>query len=163
MRYSFLLIAALLVTGSMTAQLNVTVTPNIASQPLWGPTGYDHARYYYLPDIETYYDVPQRRFYYYQDGRWIGRSQLPPRYKSYDFYHSYKVVIDDPKPYNNHKKYRDQYLSFKGRHGQEFIRDSHDQRYYVIKGHPEHNKWMKRSGSGNGRGHSKGINPGKKN
>ncbi len=32
--------------------------------------------------------------YYNEGGRWIHRSSLPPRYRGYDLYHSYKVVID---------------------------------------------------------------------
>jgi hypothetical protein len=44
------------------AQLNVNV--NIGSQPLWGPTGYEHVDYYYLPDVESYYYVPQKQFVY---------------------------------------------------------------------------------------------------
>jgi hypothetical protein len=39
------------------AQLNVNV--NIGSQPLWGPVGYEHVDYYYLPDIDSYYYVPR--------------------------------------------------------------------------------------------------------
>lgn len=160
MRYSFLLIAALLVSVSVIGQTRVTLTPNIESQPVWGPSGYDHVRYYYLPDIETYYDVPQHKFYYYNNGRWIGRSQLPSRYRSYDFYRSYKVVVNEQEPYRNHKIYKDQYSSYKGRHDQQLIRDSQDARYFVIKSHPEHSKWLKQhkhdAGKGKGREHKQG-------
>lgn len=162
MRYSLPLIAALLVSASMIAQVSVRLSSNIASQPLWGPVGHDHARYYYLPDIETYYDVSQRQYYYYEDGRWIGSSQLPSRYSGYDHYKSYKVVINEPKPYQQHKKYKERYFSMRGRHDQELIRDSHDARYYVIKGHPEHNKWTKRKGDEGSKGKGKGSTRGKK-
>ncbi len=158
MRYLFLLIAAMLVVGAVQAQVHFKVNVNIGSQPAWGPTGYDHVEYYYLPDIESYYSVSEQRYYYQENGRWIGRSHLPPRYHDYDVYNSYKVVVNDPSPYRHHEKYRDQYASFKGRHDQQPIRDSRDERYFVNKNHPEHGNWMKQQkhNNGNGRGHGKG-------
>jgi len=152
MRTSLLLIAVLFVSGSLFAQVGVTFSPNIASQPIWGPTGYDHVEYYYLPDIETYYDVPQKKFFSYEGGHWISTAKLPSRHHGYDFYNSYKVVVNEQKPFHNHNRYKDQYASFKGRHGQTLIRDSRDSRYYVIVGHPEHAKWVKQNGSANGKG-----------
>ena len=41
------------------AQINLHI--NINQQPVWGPTGYDHVDYYYLPDINAYYNVPSRQ------------------------------------------------------------------------------------------------------
>src|SRR5271157_2860905 len=109
MRYAFLVIAILLVAGSLHAQVGITLSANLGSQPVWGPTGYDHVEYYYLPDVEAYYNVPQHKFYYNEGGHWIGRSHLPYRYRNFDFYHSYKVVLNEREPYRNHEKYRDQY------------------------------------------------------
>ena len=40
------------------AQVHLSVGVNIGAQPEWGPVGYDHADYYYMPDICVYYDVP---------------------------------------------------------------------------------------------------------
>lgn len=153
MRYTFLFIIALLALSSAIApaQLNVSVNFNVQRQPIWGPTGYDYVDYYYLPDIETYYSVSQERFYYYEGGRWVGRSRLPSQYSNYDIYNSYKVVVNERRPYRNHKVYRDRYSSYRGRHDQQPIRDSRDERYFAIKNHPEHNKWVK-NGRGNGKG-----------
>jgi hypothetical protein len=153
MRRLFLLIGVLIVSTALYAQVNVRFNLNVASQPVWGPTGYDHVEYYYLPDIEVYYNVPQHRFYYNEGGHWIGRSHLPERYHDYDFYNSYKVVVNERAPYLNHKVYRDQYSSFRGRHDQQPIRDSRDSKYFVNRDHPEHNNWVKqqRHDKGNGR------------
>lgn len=156
MRYFLVLIAGLLMAGSLQAQVSVQLSANVGSQPVWGPSGYDRVEYYYLPDIETYYYVPQRRFYYYEGGRWVGRSRLPSRYRNYDFYNSYKVVLNEQKPYRNHKMYRDQYSSYRGRHDQPVIRDSRDERYFVIKSHPEHSKWLKQQKQNNGKHKGKG-------
>jgi len=141
MRYFFVLIVTLFLANISNAQIDVNI--NLGSQPVWGPTGYDYVEYYYLPDIEAYYNVPQQRYYYYEKGNWIYKSSLPSRYSNYDFYNSYKVVINEREPWRNHKNYKKKYYSYKGRHDQQLIRDSRESKYYVIKDHPEHNNWTK--------------------
>ena len=71
----------------------VSVNVNIGTPPLWGPVGYSDVRYYYLPDIETYYDIQSSMFIYYEGGLWVHRSYLPGRYRNYDLYNGYKVVV----------------------------------------------------------------------
>ena len=130
MRYFFVLILTLFLANISNAQIDVNF--NVGSQPVWGPTGYDYVEYYYLPDIETYYYVPQHRYYYYNNGNWIHSTNLPSRYSKFDYYNSYKVVINEREPWNNHKNYKKKYSSYKGRHDQSLIRDSRDSKYYVI-------------------------------
>ncbi|MEH3115237.1 hypothetical protein [Pedobacter terrae] len=95
-----LLIAALMMVSFFSipvkAQLNVNV--NINAQPLWGPIGYDHVDYYYLPDVESYYNVPQKRFIYLSGNQWVFANSLPSKYRNYDLYNGYKVVINSPNP-----------------------------------------------------------------
>lgn len=138
-----ILLFALCLTGTLseTAIAQITLRVNIASQPVWGPVGYDHVEYYYLPDIESYYYVPGHRYIYMENGRWISRSYLPQRYNNYDVYNSRKVVINDRKPYMRHQEYRAKYAKSNERSDQQSIRDSHDSRYFVNKNHPEHSKW----------------------
>jgi len=126
---------------------------NLDRQPVWGPTGYDHVDYYYMPDIGVYYSVPEHMYYYNEGGLWIHRSSLPYRYRHYDLYHSYKVVVNDREPYRNDRMYREKYISLRGRHDQAVIRDSHESKYFVNKDHPEHRNWVKQQrDGGNGRG-----------
>jgi hypothetical protein len=141
MRYYFVLLATLFLANISIAQINVNI--NLGSQPVWGPTGYDYVEYYYLPDIEAYYSVPQHRYYYYNNGNWIHSTNLPSRYSNFDYYNSYKVVVNENEPWRNHKTYREKYFSYKGRHDQPLIRDSRDSKYYIIKKHPEHKNWVK--------------------
>jgi hypothetical protein len=122
------------------AQAKIGIQINIGSQPVWGPVGYDAVQYYYLPDIEAYYCVQQHVFCYYEGGRWVKRTELPPRYAGFDLYHAYKVVLNEKDPWRNHTAIRAKYVSFKGRHDQQVIRDSHDSKYFVIKDHPQHGK-----------------------
>ena len=109
MRYLFALIFALCITYTVNAQIHIDLNFNIGSQPVWGPTGNDYVEYYYLPEIEVYYSVPLHRFYFYSGGRWIYSSNLPPRYRDYDLYRSYKVVINEPRPWRRNEVYREKY------------------------------------------------------
>lgn len=136
--FAFCLTAAL----SQTAVAQVRLSVNIATQPIWGPIGYDHVEYYYLPDIDSYYYVPEHRYIYLEGGRWISRSTLPQRYRNYDMYSSRKVVINDQKPYLRDQEYKTKYAVVTERSNQQSIRDSHDSKYFVNKNHPEHSKWQ---------------------
>ena len=133
-------------------QAQVHVGVNIGLQPLWGPTGYDYVNYYYIPDIDAYYDVPNQEYVYFDGGRWITSRVLPPRYHDFDLYHAHKVVINDARPWEHHDRYRAQYQGYRGRHDQQVIRDSHEPRYYENPGHPRHNEWHGDHDNGEHRG-----------
>ena len=90
----------------------VSINVNIGTPPSWGPQGYDDDRYYYLPDIDIYYDVVKSQYISDNNGKWVRESRLPARYRNYDFYSGYKVVLTDYKgnsPYNYHTKHRKDY------------------------------------------------------
>lgn len=118
------------------AAAQISLNINIGSQPLWGPVGYDHVDYYYLPDVESYYSVPKQQFIYQERGKWIFSRSLPARYRSYDLYNGYKVVVNSNEPYRNFNRDRVQYSRYKNVRTQQVIRNSNDKRYYVVKGHP---------------------------
>jgi hypothetical protein len=121
--------------------VKVNLDVNIGTQPVWGPTGYDHAEYYYRPEYDVYYDVPHRHYLYMEGGQWRNVTSLPPRFHNVDLYHTYKVVLNEPKPYLHHDEHLRQYASYKVRRDQAVIRDIHEEKYWEIKDHPEHNKW----------------------
>ncbi len=131
------------------AQLRINLGFNVGSQPEWGPVGYTHAEYYYMPDIDAYYDVPNHQYVYNQNNAWVRSSALPPRYQNYDLYHGYKVVVNQPNPWQHNADIRAKYAGYKGRHDQPIIRESHDQKYS--------NHWNGDRGN-NGNGHGNGNN-----
>jgi len=100
------------------AQVRVGLNFNIGSQPAWGPVGYDHAEYYYLPDIGVYYNVTQRQFVYREGNQWVFRSSLPGRYHNYDLYNGYKVVLNERRPYLRDDYYRNNYAKYKNWRGE---------------------------------------------
>jgi len=127
------------------AQLRISIRANIGSQPVWGPSGYDRAEYYYLPEIDVFYNVSRRQYVYEQRGRWVFSASLPRQYRNYDLYSGYKVVVNDNRPYRNAGMYRTKYATYKNNHNQESIRNSKDSRYFKIREHPEHNNWQNRN------------------
>lgn len=114
------------------AQVKLGVNVNIGAQPAWGPVGYERADYYYLPDIGVYYDVPARKYVYLEGSHWVFSSTPPPRYRNYDFYNGYKVVINEPRPYLRDDVYKVKYVKYKNWKGprQVVIRDKGDKKYY---------------------------------
>lgn len=105
-----LVVLGMLLIFSGAAKAQVSVHLNIG--PAWGPVGYSDVQYYYLPDVEAYYDVPSSMFIYYEGRSWVRRSYLPSRYRNYDLYGGYKVVMHDyhgRTPYYNHHDYRTRY------------------------------------------------------
>ncbi|WP_153799572.1 hypothetical protein [Foetidibacter luteolus] len=150
----FILLAAIvsgvMFTGNAKAQVNVNI--NIGAQPVWGPVGYDHVDYYYLPDIDVYYNVPQKQYVYFDNGRWMFASALPYRYRNYDIYRGYKVVINEPRPYLHNNVYRVKYKNYKNNFGRQvIIRDSKEVKYKVAKGYKKQGKKENK-----GRGHDRG-------
>ena len=102
----------------------VSINLNIGTPPQWGPVGYNEVSYYYLPDVEAYYDVRSSMFIYYERGSWIHRSNLPRRYRNYDLYGGYKVVMKDyhgNKPYDHFKEHRSKYARGYHDHSQKNI------------------------------------------
>lgn len=129
------------------AQLHLSVGVNIGAQPEWGPIGYDHADYYYMPDIGVYYDVPAHQYVYLNNGAWVRRAYLPAAYRNYDLYHSYKVVVNRPEPWRYDATYRAKYAGYRGRRDQVIIRDSHEERY--------RNHWHEGGNRDHDRGHDR--------
>lgn len=126
---------------SNTAEAQVRVHVNISSQPLWGPVGYDYVEYYYLPEIGAYYYVPGDEFIYWNGFEWVFVRTLPPAYAYVDLYRTYKVVINEPKPYLRNDYYVVHYASYKKVYNKQVvIKESKDPKYFVVKGHPDYNK-----------------------
>ena len=90
----------------------VSVSVNLGIQPSWGPVGYSSVYYYYLPDIQAYYDVRSAQFIYLNRGVWIRSRYLPRQYRNYELDRGYKVVLNDyhgSRPYTQFKYHKEKY------------------------------------------------------
>lgn len=83
-------LAMLLFFASNTMRSQVSINVNLGLQPSWGPAGYSSVDYYYLPDVESYYDVKAAQFIFLNGGTWIRSSRLPQQYSNYDLDRGYK-------------------------------------------------------------------------
>jgi len=157
----------LLVSGVVQAQVSVNV--NVAEPPAWGPVGYSNAKYYYLPDVQAYYDLPSSQFIYIKNGKWFRSSYLPGNFRNYNLYNGYKVVLNDYRgahPYyyfKNHKvKY---YKGYKGSPqktiGKNLHYKSNNGKANYSKGNS--GKMQGNSNKGSGNGGNKGGNNSKGN
>lgn len=152
LKYLFIGIVFITV-NSLHAQVSVNV--NIGTPPAWGPVGYTDVRYYYLPDLEMYYDINASSYIYISNGNWIRARSLPRAYRNYDLYNEYKVVLNDyrgDRPYDNYKTHKVKYgKGYKGK----------PQKTIGQKPGKGNNKGYKDNGHGNGKGNGHGHGNGK--
>lgn len=149
----FIIAIVLFIAGNAQAQISVNV--NIGTPPTWGPAGYSDVQYYYLPDVEAYYDINSSMFIYLNGGIWVHRRSLPSRYSNYDLYRGYKVVLTDYRgnaPYSHFKNHKFKYA--KGYHGpeQRTTGERHDRESY------QSNHSYERNLGNHGNPHSNGRN-----
>ena len=148
----FLGIATLAMVNTSKAQVSVNI--NIGAQPEWGPSGYNYAEYYYMPDIETYY-FPQKQFVYFSGNRWVFSAGLPPAYSNYNIYSGYKVVVNRPNAYKYFNDHKVKYARYKNYNNhQVIIKNKHDNGNH--KGQYKKNGNGKGNNKGKGKGHGKG-------
>lgn len=102
----------LILLASFSMQAQISINLHIGRQPEWGPSGYSDVDYYYLPDVESYYDIRASQFIFLSNGRWIRSRSLPARYRNYNLYNGYKVVLNDyhgSRPYADYRVHKVKY------------------------------------------------------
>ncbi len=79
--------------------------------PHWAPDYYSGTRYYYIPDIETYYDLSRREFVYLYNGHWAYSPVLPTYYSDFYLDNCYVVVVSQNtyQPWMHHQYYVSHY------------------------------------------------------
>ncbi len=69
------------------AQVNVNVK---VGRPAWGPPIPAGTQFYYIPEIDGYYDLYAQQYIVYQDGQWV----TAPALDGYDPYQFHPVVLE---------------------------------------------------------------------
>lgn len=89
-----LLSALLMLMAVNTVKAQVSLSFHIGTPPVWAPAAYAHnTRYYYIPEIDSYYDA-QRGGYYYNDGPdWVFSASLPGIYAGYNIGSLHHVAV----------------------------------------------------------------------
>jgi hypothetical protein len=103
-------IALMLITACDTP-LHISTNAYNYENPAWAPPYYSGARYYYLPDIEAYYDMSNRDFVYLDHGQWLFSPSLPSVYASFDLFDCFIIVLDFNvfQPWQHHQYYVSHY------------------------------------------------------
>ena len=148
-------------SNSINAQISVNV--NLGLQPSWGPVGYSSVDYYYIPDVQSYYDVRATQFIYLSNGAWIRSSRLPNQYRNYDLNRGYKVVLNDyhgSRPYTNYRYDRVKYYKgYKGKPQQSIGHRNHkSDNHGNYKSNGNHGNNGKSNNHGNKGNNGKGNN-----
>lgn len=115
---TLLIVITVMAFGSTKAQVSVGLNVNIGTPPAWAPPPPPRVevRYYYLPEIQTYYDVSTRHYIYLDNGRWARRAYLPVAYREYDLYRGQTVIVNNyygDTPYTYYKPYKTKYKHYK--------------------------------------------------
>ena len=143
MRTLKLIAVGIILFASSTIQAQVSVNVNIGAAPAWGPVGHVATEYYYLPDVESYYDIRASQFIYFGGGSWIRSRHLPYQYRNYDLHRGYKVVLNDyhgSRPYSHFKSHKVKYYrGYNGRDNRN-VGYNNNRRAYVSNRHNDNRK-----------------------
>lgn len=132
-----------LLLTSFTMQSQVSVNVNLGTPPVWAPADRVEVQYYYLPEVDVYYDVPAERFIYIRNGRWHRSAALPAKYRGYNLRGANVVYLTDYRgnsPYKLHKTHKVKY----GKRGNVYVVKEAKHKGHHGKGH------------GKSKGHGKG-------
>ena len=127
-----LLFLSALIAGSLTihtadAQVGIHLNLNLGPRLVYAPAPQPvEDEYYYLPDAEAYYSMPEHVYYYQDEGRWVSAPRLEGRFHDYDYSRMRHFAVNEPRPYLRNNYYRERYHNqqFAARDNREF-RDPH--------------------------------------
>jgi hypothetical protein len=168
--FIFVIVAGSLMCKTTTAQISIRA--NIGFQPSYQSSqGYDQDDYFYLPDIEAYYNLGSQMYYYQNYGRWVCTSYLPSRYGNYNYSNLRRYSIRSSRPYMRNNEYRNMYYRQARNYNQQAARDNNYGRYSqnndyspysqgrYYRGYQNQNRYV---GQYNGGDHSRNYEQGKR-
>ncbi|MBC7524655.1 MAG: hypothetical protein H7239_09480 [Flavobacterium sp.] len=158
-KLQFLLLVILFM--GLNAQSQVTVT--FGKPPVWAPAKPADVQYYYLPDVDTYYDVPSSKFIYQRNGKWFRSAALPAQYRNYNLKGGNVVYLTDYKgnePYKFHKDHMMKYPKHMKKMKKNDAENYHDNDNTKQRDDHHDNDNDNEREHGNGKGHGKGHGKG---
>lgn len=122
-----------LLFNSAKAQIRVHLGIHFASRPVYvpervvvaqpapdeysEPSNYDGDEdYYYLPEVDAYYSIPEQCYYYNDGGSWVSAAYLPGAYRNYDWRVARRFEVHAHRPFMHNDYYRTRYngVAFNG-------------------------------------------------
>jgi hypothetical protein len=94
-------------TGCETYRYSTSGSQPVYENPAWAPQVYPGIRYYYLPDIECYYDIYSREFIFLDRAQWIYSPGIPYMYRDFDLNNCFVVIVNANiyQPWMHHQYY----------------------------------------------------------
>ena len=65
--------------------------------------------YYYLPDVNAYYNVSEQCYYYFDGDNWVTAEYLPGQYSDFDWRNARRFEVRAERPYLRNEFYRSRY------------------------------------------------------
>ena len=143
-----LLLAATLLVVAVSTKAQVSVNLDLGKPPVWAPKNAEPAQYYYLPEIETYYDVPAQRYVYLRNGKWFRSAALPAHYRSYNLRKGRIVYLKD---YRGNKPY-----TYFGNHKIKYGKGNYKPNFYKRNNRGNNNVFNRGGNNKHGNGHGNG-------
>jgi hypothetical protein len=133
---SVLLISITIFSGCNTYRQGTYGSQTSYENPQWGPSYYNGTRYYYLPDIESYYDIYTQEFIFLNHAQWIYSPYLPLIYPDFNLNNSFIVVVNSNiyQPWMHHQYYVSHFPRY-------YYRDYYDRSNFAyVRGYNENNR-----------------------
>jgi hypothetical protein len=158
-----LITAGIILFAVSTTQAQVSINVNLGApavvvRPTWVPQNHVNVDFYYLPEIQSYYDVNASMYVYLNNGNWCRTRYVPVQYRNYNLNHAHRVALSGyhgSRPYahyNNHKVKYDNRHNYNDRYV-ETRRYTKNNRY--ADNHRSYNKHDNHNDRGNHNGHRK--------
>lgn len=163
-------LAASILMFTLQASAQFSVSVNVGSRPQYHNRYENPVSYYYLPEIEAYYDVNSAVFIYDSPRGWVRTGYLPEYCRNYDVNRGYKVAVSytGRNPYvnfnydrqryysNNYRNYREEYYNSRNRRN-DYAAVSYNNRNNDYRNENRyddnreyHNRYQKERGRGHG-------------
>jgi len=105
----------------------VVVEQPVYQEPVQVYDDSDDDDYYYLPDVDAYYNVNAGCYYYNNGYNWVSAAYLPGAYRNYDWRSARRYEVREHRPFTRADFYRSR---FNGRQVAEFRNYRHDNDSY---------------------------------
>lgn len=154
-----LIATGIILFAASTSQAQVSINVNLGApavmvRPSWVPQNHVNVDFYYIPDIQAYYDVNASLYVYLNNGNWVRTRYVPVQYRHYDLNRAHRIALNGyhgsrPYTYYNHHN--------AGHHNKRYYNTRHyEGRRYADnhRSYDKHDKHDNRKNNHNGhRGH----------
>ncbi len=109
--YSLLFVLAIYPWTNANSQVSVTteIQASVAAEESLPVLG---TRYYYYPNLDTYFDTQENLYIFEQQGQWVKSKDLKSGYRGYSIFNNVRVAITDydgDRPFTKLDEHRKQF------------------------------------------------------